>query len=195
MANLHTTFETCPFILSCDIMLTWRLQFDTCWTQMTLTSTQTIGSSTECSTRTYQIWDMPNISYVRYRVYKGFAVWALLTPNDLWPHQKTIWFLYSMCSPTHFLRYQMTLTSTKNFRFFYWMRYTYIPDMRSAQYFLCDISCLQGVCSLSRVEWDIPISTLLELCERSLNLILHLVPSPHRFLILGGQATTPSAPG
>ena len=43
-----------------------------------------------------------------------------LTPNDLWPPPKTIWFLYSI-----------------------W--YTYIPNMRSVQASLLAISCLQAM--------------------------------------------------
>ena len=62
---------------------------------------------------------MFKLPLLRYRVYKVFTMWPLLTPNDHWPPPKTIGFLYLM-----------------------W--YTYIPYMRSVQASLLEILCLQG---------------------------------------------------
>ena len=62
---------------------------------------------------------MSKLPCLRYCVYKVFTIWPLLTPNDLWPPPKTIGFLYLM-----------------------W--YIYIPNMRSIQASLLEISCLQG---------------------------------------------------
>ena len=61
----------------------------------------------------------PMLPFLRYRVYKVFTMWSLLTPNDLWPPPKTIGFLYSM-----------------------W--YTYIPNMRYVKASLLEISCLRA---------------------------------------------------
>ena len=74
---------------------------------------------------TYEI--CPSFPCLRYRVYKVFTIWPLLTPNDLWPPPKTIGFLYSM-----------------------WC--TYIPHMRSAQASLHEISCLQGFYNVSQFD-------------------------------------------
>ena len=83
---------------------------------------------------TYQIWDLFNLPFLRYRVYKVFTIWPLLTANDLWPLPKTIGFLYLI-------------------------RYTYIPNMRFVQVSLLEISCLQGFHNLTPVDPKWPLTS------------------------------------
>ena len=131
VVHLHTKYEICPSFPSWDIVFT---RFLKCFHNLTpvdpkwpLTSTKTIGFL-------YSMWHsyIPNMrsvqaSLLRYRVYKVFTIWPLLTPNDLWPPPKTIGFLYSM-----------------------WC--TYIPHMRSVQASMLEISCLQGFHNLTPVD-------------------------------------------
>ena len=91
-------------------------------------------SCTYCGTPAFQIWDLLKPPFLRYHVYKVFTIWPLLTPNDLWPPPKTIGFLYSM-----------------------W--YTYIPNMRSVQASLLEISCLQGLHNLTPVDPKWPLTS------------------------------------
>ena len=67
-------------------------------------------------------------------VYKVFTIWSLLTSNDNWPPPKTIGFLCSMC-------------------------YTYIPNMRSVQASLLEISCLQSFNNLTPVDPKWPLTS------------------------------------
>ena len=67
-------------------------------------------------------------------VYMVFTICPMLTPNDLWPPPKPIDFLYSM-------------------------RYTYIPNMRSVQVSLLEISCLQGFNNLTPVDPKWPLTS------------------------------------
>ena len=74
------------------------------------------------------------LPFLRYRIYKVYTVWPLLTPNDLWPPPKTIGFFYSM-----------------------W--HTYIPNMRSVQASWLEISCLQGFHNLTPVDPKWPLTS------------------------------------
>ena len=66
--------------------------------------------------------------------YNVFTIWPLLTPNDPWPPPKTIGFLYLM-----------------------W--HSYIPNMRSVQTSLVEISCLQGFHNLTPVDPKWPLTS------------------------------------
>ena len=92
-------------------------QFDPKWPLTSTKNNRVLVLNVVHLHTTYEICS--KLPCLRYHVYKVFTIWPLLTPNDLWPPPKTIGFLYSM-----------------------W--YTYIPNMRSVQASLLEISCLQG---------------------------------------------------
>ena len=79
-------------------------------------------------------WDLSKLPCLRYHVYKVSTIWPLLTPDDPWPPPKTIGFLYSM-----------------------W--HSYIPNMRSVQASLVEISCLQGFHILTPVDPKWPLTS------------------------------------
>ena len=215
VVHLHIKYEICPSFPSWDIVFTRFSQFHPCWPQMTfdlhlnkdgsctlcgtptyqtwdtsklpllryrvykvftmwslLTPNEhwpppkTIGFCTQCGTPTYQIWDMSKLPFLRYCVYKVFTMWSLLTPNDHWPPPKTIGFCTQCGTPTSQIwdlsklpfRYRVYKVFTiwslltpndlwpppKTIGFLYSMWYTYIPNMRSVQASLFQISCLQA---------------------------------------------------
>ena len=65
------------------------------------------------------MWSSGNFYLLRYRVYKVFILWPLVTSNDLWPPWKTIGHIYSH-------------------------RATNIPSLKFRQLSLLQISCLQA---------------------------------------------------
>ena len=169
VVHLHTKYEICQIFPSWDIVFTRFTQFDPCWPPNDMwPPPKTIGCL-------YSMW-YTCILHMRSVQYKGFhnltpvdpkwpltstknnrvlvlnvvhlhtkyeicpsfpswdivftrffTIWPLLTTNDLWPPPKTIGFLDSM-----------------------W--YTYIPNMRSVQASLLEISCLQGFHNLTPVD-------------------------------------------
>ena len=102
-----------------------------------------------------------------------------LTPVDLWPPPKTIGFLYSMWLHLHtkyeicpsFPSWDIVFTRLlqcfhnmtpvdlwpppKTIGFLYSMWHSYIPNMRSVQASLLEISCLQGFNNLTLLKWPL----------------------------------------
>ena len=118
MVHQHTKYEICPSFSSWDILFTMFSQIDPCWPNMTSTKNNRLLVLYVVHVRT------------KYENYPSFPSWDIVftrfsqfdpcwPPNDLWPPQKTIDFLYSM-----------------------WC--TYILNMRFVQGSLLEISCLQG---------------------------------------------------
>ena len=129
------------------------------------------------------MWDLSKLPFLRYRVYKVFKIWPLLTLNDLWPPPKTIDFLYSMwytyipneiCQQGPFWRYHVYKVFTiwslltpndiwppsKTIGFLYAMCYTNILNMRSVQVSLLEILCLQGFNNLIPVDPKWPLISI-----------------------------------
>ena len=91
----HTKFEVQATFTSWDIMFTRFSYFDLWWPQMTFDlHEKQQGTSTHIGLPTYQVWSSGNFHLLRYRVYKVFILWPLVTSNDLWPPWKTIGIIY-----------------------------------------------------------------------------------------------------
>ena len=144
MSHQDTKYDNFPSFPSWDIVFKRFSKFHPCWPQMT--STKTIGFL-------YSLWYTctPNMRSVEASLLEISYLWGyhnLIAVNpkwlstskhgsktiDLWPPPKTIGFLYSM-----------------------W--YAYIPNTRSVQASLLEISCLQGFYNLTPVDPKWPLTS------------------------------------
>ena len=117
---LKTKFEVHATFISWDNVFTMFSDFDLWWHQITFDlHGKQYGSSTHQGIPTYQVWSSGKFHLLRYRVYKVFSLWPLVTSNDLWPPWKTIGIIYVP-------------------------RATNIPSLKFQQLSLIDITCLQG---------------------------------------------------
>ena len=87
---LMTKFEVHATFTSWDNVFTRFSDFDLWWPKMTfgLHGKQN-RSSTHQGLSTYPVWSSGNFHLLRYRVYKVFRLWPLVTSNDLWWPQMT----------------------------------------------------------------------------------------------------------
>ena len=142
-------------------MFTRFSKFDPCWPLMTFDLLHTI-------------WDLSKLPFLRYRVYKAFTMFSQYDP--CWPLTSTknnrllvlnvalLHTKYEICPSfpswdivlTRLLQCFHNMTPLdpwpppKTIGFLYSMWHSYIPNMRSVQGSLLEISCLQGFHNLTR---------------------------------------------